>query len=78
MLSDIQGIGKVFLDELVSIMSSKLTADALLIELFSPVISYEENVFVIAPPSSDEIHNIIKSLIMWKAPGPDKFDGQFF
>lgn len=52
-------------------MTSTITLDKQEVNLLRVVVTPEENDWLTATPSVDEILNIIKGLNSWKAPEPD-------
>jgi hypothetical protein len=49
-----------------------------MLDLFSPIISEEENAFLCTPPDEEEISEALASLGTTKAPGPDGFTALFY
>lgn len=47
-------------------------------ELFTPVITEEENHMLTALPTEDEVYEIVSTLNPWKVPGQDGFNGKFY
>jgi hypothetical protein len=78
-LSDRAKIGGSFVNHFANLFaSSSPTIDEELAELFPPIISTEENLFLISIPTEDEVFKVLSSLGSSKAPGPDGFTALFY
>jgi hypothetical protein len=49
-----------------------------MLDLFTPIITEEKNIFLCSIPSEEEIFEAINSLGSIKAPGPDGFTALFY
>lgn len=62
-----------------SLFSSQVTAeDSALLDLIPSIITSEHNSMLLAPPSIEEVREVVFGLSADSAPGPDDFSGHFF
>lgn len=73
-----KALPKSSLDDWRKTMTSTITLDKQEVNLLRVVVTPEENDWLTATPSVDEILNIIKGLNSWKAPEPDGMNAEFY
>jgi hypothetical protein len=78
-VSDRAEIGGTFVQHFSSMFSSPTSPiDEAMLNLFDPVISAEDNIFLCATPTDEEVVQALSSLGSTKAPGLDGFTALFF
>lgn len=79
LVSDSSHIPKGITDYYQSLFSSQVTAeDSALLDLIPSIITSEHNSMLLAPPSIEEVREVVFGLSADCAPEPDDFSGHFF
>lgn len=77
LVSDSSHLPTMITDYYQSLFSSQVTAeDSALLDLIPSIITSEHNSMLLAPPSIEEVREVVFGLSADSAPGPDDFSGQ--
>ena len=79
LVSDKTEIGRNFVIHFSNLFSSSASLiEEEMLKLFAYVISVEDNSFLCAIPTNEEVIQVFSSIVTTKAPGPDGFTALFF